>query len=83
MQTHVSYVGFFFIQEDTETAKYVHRLAQLQHRFYKSSKANLRYVKLVLVFLCFCLFVCACLCLCLCMFVFVCVHVHLTIRLKK
>ena len=32
------------IQEDTETAKYVHRLGQLQHRFYKSSRANLRWV---------------------------------------
>ena len=32
------------MQEDTETAKYVHRLGQLQHRFYKSSRANLRWV---------------------------------------
>ncbi|XP_070181428.1 tyrosine-protein phosphatase non-receptor type 21-like isoform X2 [Littorina saxatilis] len=31
-----------FQMEDTETAKYVHRLGQLQHRFYKSNRANLR-----------------------------------------
>lgn len=30
-----------FYMEDTDTAKYVHRLGQLQHCFYKSNKANL------------------------------------------
>lgn len=31
-------------QEDADTAKYVARLALLQRQFYKSSKANLRYL---------------------------------------
>ncbi|KAK7464531.1 hypothetical protein BaRGS_00037923, partial [Batillaria attramentaria] len=38
---------FFFTQEDTETAKYVCRLGQLQHRFYKSNRGNLRDVQQV------------------------------------
>ena len=32
-----------FQMDDTDTAKYVSRLAQLQRQFYKSSKGNLRY----------------------------------------
>ena len=32
------------MQEDSDTAKYIHRIGQLNLHFYQSKSANLRYV---------------------------------------